>query len=118
MRQLFQNLITNSLKFTREGVNPEIHINMRRLLPGEAAMHKLSRSRRYVEISFIDNGIGFDNMFASKIFAIFQRLHHKEYEGTGIGLAICKKIVENHEGVIFAAGEPNGGATFTIVIPQ
>ena len=118
IRQLFQNLITNSLKFTREGVNPEIHINVRRLLPGEAAMYKLSRSRRYLEISFTDNGIGFDNMFASKIFAIFQRLHHKEYEGTGIGLAICKKIVENHEGVIFAAGEPNGGATFTIVIPQ
>ena len=118
MRQLFQNLITNSLKFTREGVIPEIHINVRRLLPGEAAMHKLSRSRRYLEISFTDNGIGFDNIFASKIFAIFQRLNHKEYEGTGIGLAICKKIVENHEGVIFAAGEPDGGATFTIVIPQ
>ena len=118
IRQLFQNLVTNSLKFTREGVQPEIHINVRRLLPGEAALHKLSRSRRYIEISFTDNGIGFDNMFASKIFAIFQRLNHKEYEGSGIGLAICKKIVENHEGVIYAAGEPGGGATFTIVIPQ
>lgn len=118
MRQLFQNLITNSLKFTRDGVRPVIHVSARRVLPGEASLHKLSRSKRYLEISFTDNGIGFDNMFAAKIFAIFQRLHHKEYEGTGIGLAICKKIVENHEGVIYAAGEPGSGATFTFVIPQ
>lgn len=116
-RQLFQNLLTNSLKFVREGVKPEIHIKTRMLTPPDVAAYKLARSKRYLEIAFSDNGIGFDNMFAAKIFAIFQRLHHKEYEGTGIGLAICKKIVENHEGVIFASGVPGKGATFTVIIP-
>jgi light-regulated signal transduction histidine kinase (bacteriophytochrome) len=66
-----------------------------------------------------DNGIGFDRVFAEKIFTIFQRLHNRsQYEGTGIGLAICKRIVENHGGVIFASGVQNKGATFTIIIPH
>ncbi len=117
IRQLFQNLISNSIKFSREGVKPEINIGCRQLRPEEIERHKLPGNKTYIELVFSDNGIGFDNIFASKIFAIFQRLHHKDYEGTGIGLAICKKIVENHGGVIHAAGEPGGGATFTIIIP-
>lgn len=116
-RQLFQNLLSNSMKFIREGVKPEIRITSRQLRADEVAQHNLPRALSYLELTFMDNGIGFDNIFAAKIFAIFQRLHHKDYEGTGIGLAICKKIVENHGGVITAAGEPGSGATFTIILP-
>jgi PAS domain S-box-containing protein len=116
-RQLFQNLISNSMKFVRDGVKPEIDISCRALKQQEAEQYNLPRALNYLELTFRDNGIGFDNIFAGKIFAIFQRLHHKDYEGTGIGLAICKKIVENHGGVIYAAGEPGRGATFTIIIP-
>lgn len=116
-RQLFQNLLSNSLKFIKQDTKPEIFINFRWLRYKEVEQYKLIRSRSYLEITFTDNGIGFDNMFAGKIFAIFQRLNQKAYEGTGIGLAICKKIVENHGGVIFASGEPDNGATFTFIIP-
>jgi PAS domain S-box-containing protein len=116
-RQLFQNLISNSLKFVREGVKPEIKIKSRPLHAEDVEPYNLPATRNYVEITFTDNGIGFDNVFAGKIFAIFQRLHHKDYEGTGIGLAICKKIVENHGGIIQATGDPGVGATFKIIIP-
>lgn len=116
-RQLFQNLLSNSMKFVREGERPEINISYKWLPAREVEQYKLAKARSYVEVSFEDNGIGFDNIFAAKVFAIFQRLHHKAYEGTGIGLAICKKIVENHGGVIFAAGQPGKGARFTFIIP-
>lgn len=118
-RQLFQNLIGNSLKFSRVGVPPEITVTFR-FQPGPlTGFLNLKKSDQYLEIVFSDNGIGFDEMFSDKIFAIFQRLHHKEvYEGTGIGLAICKRIVNNHGGMIKAYGDPGRGATFTIVVPQ
>lgn len=116
-RQLFQNLLSNSLKFMKQDNKPEIFVNYRWLKYKDVEQYKLIRSKSYLEITFTDNGIGFDNMFAGKIFSIFQRLNQKAYEGTGIGLAICKKIVENHGGVIFASGEPDNGATFTFIIP-
>ena len=117
-RQMFQNLISNSLKFSREGVPLHIRITHKFLTPKEAAHLSLTKANKYLQIEFRDNGIGFDNQYAGKIFAIFQRLHARsEYEGTGIGLAVCKKIVENHDGTIFAKGVPDEGATFTIVIP-
>jgi PAS domain S-box-containing protein len=116
-RQLFQNLLSNSLKFVKQDVQPVIHVNYRWLHYKDVEQYKLIRAKQYLEITFTDNGIGFDNMFAGKIFAIFQRLNQKAYEGTGIGLAICKKIVENHSGVIFASGAPDDGATFTLIIP-
>ena len=73
---------------------------------------------KYYKITFKDNGIGFDNEYAEKIFVLFNRLHNRdEFSGTGIGLSICKKIVENHKGYIFADGKLNEGATFTIFIP-
>jgi PAS domain S-box-containing protein len=117
-RQLFQNLLSNSLKFVKEDEQPLIRITHQYLTPDEVAGYQLSKSTKYHKIEFIDNGIGFDNAYAGKIFTIFQRLHGRsEYEGTGIGLAICKKIVEHHGGVIFAAGKEGEGATFTIILP-
>ncbi|GAB3918843.1 sensor histidine kinase [Larkinella terrae] len=117
-RQLFLNLLTNAFKFARKENPPVVRITHRFLQPAEIAQPGLTPARRYLELKIADNGIGFDNRYANKIFAIFQRLHaKKEFEGTGIGLAICRKIVENHGGIISASGIPNQGATFTIVIP-
>jgi PAS domain S-box-containing protein len=117
-RQLFQNLLSNSLKFVREGVQPVVVIRCTTPEDSEMANYQLPRTGKYIKLQFIDNGIGFENEFAGKIFAIFQRLHGRsEYEGSGIGLAICKKIVEHHRGIIFATGVPDQGASFTIILP-
>jgi PAS domain S-box-containing protein len=118
IRQLFQNLISNSLKFTKPGVPPEIHISSSNVSRSEADSYNLNPIYKYKKVTFKDNGIGFDNQYSNKIFTIFQRLHNKtEYEGNGIGLSICRKIVENHEGVITATSSPGHGATFNIIIP-
>lgn len=105
---LFQNLLSNSLKFAKTDVAPRISVT-----------HGLISGRHpSLEITFSDNGIGFDNEYADKIFAVFQRLHNNEdYEGTGIGLAICRKVVKNHQGSIIAKAEHEKGAVFTITIP-
>lgn len=118
-RHLFQNLIGNSLKFTRDGVKPVIEIRYSYISNSELGNLQLANADRYLKLEFIDNGIGFEEEYSGKIFQIFQRLHGRsEYEGTGIGLAICKKIVEHHGGVIFANGELDNGAKFTIVMPE
>ncbi len=118
-RQLFQNLISNSLKFVPEGVKPIIQIRHEFIAPGALKIHQLTKASRYHQIQFIDNGIGFEQEYSGKIFAIFQRLHGRsEYEGTGIGLAICKKIVEHHGGVIYATGDLGKGAIITLVLPD
>lgn len=117
-RQLFQNLLSNSLKFVREEMQPVITIRHSYLSFSEVSKYQVSAADRYLKIDFADNGIGFENEYAGRIFAIFQRLHGRsEYEGSGIGLAICKKIVEHHGGAIYASGQPNNGATFTIILP-
>jgi PAS domain S-box-containing protein len=117
-RQLFQNLLSNSLKFMREGVRPHITIRVGQPGPEEGQQWNLNPANSYICLRFTDNGIGFENEFAGKIFAIFQRLHGRsEYEGSGIGLAICKKIVEHHGGIIHASGNPGIGAVFTIILP-
>jgi PAS domain S-box-containing protein len=117
-RQLFQNLLSNSLKFTKKEVAPEITITHKYLRAKQVKEFDLIAANRYLQLKITDNGIGFENEYSNKIFSIFKRLHSQsEYDGTGIGLSICKKIVENHNGVIFAFGKPGVGATFTIIIP-
>jgi signal transduction histidine kinase len=91
------------------------------MLNKEEVIHfpKLLKKTSYLEIKFEDNGIGFEPQYSERIFAIFQRLHSKQtYSGTGIGLALCRKIVENHGGIIYAEGHPGKGATFTIIVPK
>ncbi len=119
MNQLFYNLVGNALKFTREGVVPHITISSRILTQDDIRSHeKLFLNTSYAEIVIKDNGIGFNPKFREHIFLIFQRLHGKDdYEGTGIGLALCKKIAENHKGIIFAQSKENEGAAFHIILP-
>jgi len=115
MRQLLQNLIGNALKFHREGVAPIVNVSTRVLEPAE---HALSSEGQVCELTIEDNGIGFDPSQADRIFGIFQRLHRRgEYEGTGIGLAVCRKIVERHNGTIVAESRPGDGTRFVIHLP-
>jgi light-regulated signal transduction histidine kinase (bacteriophytochrome) len=118
IRQLFQNLISNALKFRKPDEPPRISITARSLFARDAQELGLPGHQPYLQIRFADKGIGFSNEYAQKIFTIFQRLHGRsEYEGSGIGLAICKKIAEHHGGTIFASGEPGVGSVFTVVLP-
>jgi len=111
MAQLFQNLIGNGLKFRKPGENPVVKIH--------SELHKLPNGAAGWRIAVEDNGIGFDEKYRDRIFQIFQRLHGRsEYEGTGIGLAICRKIVDRHGGGITANSTPGAGARFIITLPQ
>ncbi|MFV8370250.1 CHASE3 domain-containing protein [Flavobacterium sp. LB2R40] len=117
IQQLFINLIGNSLKYSKENRNPIITINCSIISANEEELLP-HNDKHYFKITVKDNGIGFEQVYAKKIFILFNRLHNKnEYEGTGIGLAICKKIVENHKGFIVATGVLNEGATFIIYLP-
>ncbi|MFN8302366.1 MAG: ATP-binding protein [Saprospiraceae bacterium] len=117
--QLFQNLVENAIKFTPAERTTELDIRFFIDVSGEFATRSgLPLQTEYVVLRFADNGIGFEQDNAERIFQIFQRLHAlSEYSGSGVGLAICKKIVENHNGAIFAEGEEGKGATFTVVLP-
>ncbi|GEM_PF-1138552 len=115
MRQLFQNLLSNALKFHRPGVPPEVRVRSR-ILP--AGNETENGTREYCEIEIEDNGIGFEEKYLDRIFAVFQRLHPRgTYEGTGIGLAICRKIAERHGGSISARSAPGHGAVFVVKLP-
>jgi PAS domain S-box-containing protein len=115
MRQLFQNLLGNALKFHRPGVPPIVSVTSR-VLPRERGADPESGDR--CEVCVGDNGLGFEQQYAERIFGLFQRLHGRtEFEGTGIGLAICRKIVERHGGVIVACSTPQDGSRFTITLP-
>jgi hypothetical protein len=120
MQQLFQNLITNALKFVKPNEKPNISIEVNEADCQEMTLLGIPfKHDKYYKISIIDNGIGFDEEYAEKIFLIFQRLHGRsEFEGTGLGLAICKKIVDNHQGYILAKSELNKGAIFTVYLPD
>lgn len=116
MRQLFQNLLANALKFNNSK-NPIVKIQQRRVTPQEE-QDLCINGDDYVVICIGDNGIGFDEKFKEKIFGLFQRLNPTQYQGTGIGLAICKKIVDNHHGFIKAESRPGNGSTFMIILPK
>lgn len=107
--KLFYNLIDNALKFTRPGITPEITINYHDItIAGE----------KHAEISVSDNGIGFEEKYVNRIFEPFKRLHTKDtYEGAGLGLALCRKIAERHNGTITATGHSDTGATFRVILP-
>lgn len=117
-RQLIQNLISNALKFSHPKRFPRITIKCE-ITPGSLLkLETVLPEINYCHITFTDNGIGFDPQYKDRIFEIFQRLHeYDEYQGTGIGLAICKRIIENHKGVITATGKLNKGAQFDMYLP-
>ncbi|GAB3510445.1 hypothetical protein GCM10027341_48790 [Spirosoma knui] len=119
LRQLVQNLLSNALKFSRPDTEPRVHIQARPV-PGDALPASLrSRSQQsWIAIDVVDNGIGFDEQHHDRIFQLFERLHGRsEYSGTGIGLAICRKVAENHGGAITARSEVGKGSTFTAYLP-
>ena len=117
MRQLFQNLIGNALKFHRDSVAPEVKLDAHSL-NGRQHLTKNSPNGESCRIIVEDNGIGFDQQYAERIFEVFQRLHGRgEYEGTGVGLAMCRKIVERHGGTITASSKSGPGAMFVVTLP-
>jgi light-regulated signal transduction histidine kinase (bacteriophytochrome) len=120
IRQLFQNLISNSIKFAREGYFPEITIKSEKIDgSGISGLRRELVNNTFYKIYIQDNGIGFDPKYADDIFVVFKRLHsYHEFEGTGIGLSICKKIVDKHNGYITAESKPDEGATFIITLPE
>ena len=120
MKILFNALLDNSLKFTAENRLPVINISFSIANGTElGAISPYLDQVKFLRIECKDNGIGFDNIYISKIFRIFQRLHNHQsaYEGKGIGLAICQRIMANHEGYIIANGRPQEGAAFILFFP-
>lgn len=117
IRQVFQNLISNAIKFTRPGIAPEIRITAERVR--EKVFHSApDETGNFCRVHIKDNGIGFNEQYLDRIFTIFQRLHSREeYEGTGIGLAITRKIIDRHNGIITAKSKEGSGSEFIIVLP-
>lgn len=111
MRQLFQNLISNAVKFRRDNIPPQIEVD------AEEIRNTPDGQKRW-QITFSDNGIGFDEKYIDRIFNVFQRLEGRKYEGSGIGLAICKKIVHRHQGEITVRSRVNQGTRFKVVLPE
>lgn len=118
--QLFQNLLSNALKFRRPDSTPQIQITCQRVTANNlpATVKPAHKTNAYYRIDVVDNGIGFDEKYLDRIFQVFQRLHSRnQFAGTGIGLAICEKVVINHGGAIVATSQPDKGATFSIYLP-
>jgi signal transduction histidine kinase len=119
MQQLFYNIVNNALKFSTAGIPPVIHIKVQKIYGSEIKKElSLHAGQQYYEIIVKDNGIGFEEKHAERIFTMFQRLHDKKtFSGTGIGLALCKKVSLNHGGDIYAKSNPGDGASFHIFLP-
>jgi signal transduction histidine kinase len=120
MNQLFYNLVSNSLKFANTDVEPQLKVSCKRLSEAEIKKYSsLNPANIYYQIEFSDNGIGFKPEYVEQIFGLFKRLNDKQkFPGSGIGLALCKKVVENHNGIITATGHEGVGATFIIILPE
>ena len=121
VKQLFSNLVSNAIKFKKENTAPVVNISAEMMKPGE--INGLTKNdtdiNKYSIIKVADNGIGFDEQYAGEIFRVFKRLHsYHEFEGSGVGLSICKKIIEKHNGFISAESEPGNGSVFTIGFPE
>lgn len=118
MSQLFSNLLVNAIKYRKEEEDPFVTISTQLINNNELPVKLPHRSQKFWQIRVADNGIGFDPAFTDRIFEVFQRLHStQEYAGTGIGLAICRKIMQTHGGHISAEGRPGVGAVFNIYLP-
>ena len=118
MRQLMQNLIGNALKFHKPDEPPIVKIESQFVGSQNGKVGAVSQAEQLCQITVEDNGIGFEEKYLDRIFAIFQRLHGRsDYDGTGVGLAVCSKIVERHGGSITATSEPKHGATFIVTLP-
>jgi PAS domain S-box-containing protein len=119
MKQLFNNLLSNAIKFRKPAIAPVIKITSSKASKTEKEEHHLPVDKEFFKLQVSDNGIGFEEEYADRIFQIFQRLHGKaEYPGSGIGLAICKKIIDNHNGIMYAESKPDSGATFVVILPE
>jgi signal transduction histidine kinase len=118
-RHLFRNLLENAVRFRKKNEPLRIHVTGQNASSKEKQSHGLEASTGYVKIEFRDNGIGFPQEFAEKIFRPFVRLHGKsEFPGNGIGLALCRSIVDNHRGIIYAESSENNGSRFILLLPQ
>lgn len=120
IHQLFYNLVSNALKFRKPSTSPVVKITAEKINKQDKRFAaSMPANGDYYKISVTDNGIGFDQQYADEIFVVFKRLHsYHEFKGTGVGLSICKKIVENHNGFIMAEGKIDDGATFIIGLPE
>ncbi|WP_080055631.1 ATP-binding protein [Spirosoma aerolatum] len=120
LRQLFQNLLSNALKFVSPSTTPIISVQARSVSSYDLPTTIVNRTKRsWVAIDITDNGIGFDEKYQDQIFQLFERLHGRnEYNGTGIGLAVCRKVAENHGGTITVRSQPGQGTTFTVYLPE
>ena len=119
LKEVFKNLIDNSIKFQPKGQDAQIKIESQFLNNEEKITLQLPVDAVYCKITFADNGIGFEQENADKVFKPFQRLNGKsEYAGNGIGLAICKKIIDIHNGLLYANGNVNAGCVFVLILPQ
>jgi signal transduction histidine kinase len=124
LRHLFQNLVSNALKFHKPGTRPHVtvrgHVAASHELRASALLSdNLQSGRRYAIIEVVDNGIGFNERYLDRIFTLFQRLHNQlNFSGTGVGLAICRKIIDLHNGQITAISQEGQGATFQLVLPM
>jgi len=117
--QLFKNLFENAMKFSKKNIPVKIDVRTNMVTSEEKILFALKSDKKYYRIDITDNGIGFNQSYAEKIFEPFVRLHPKsQYEGSGLGLTICKKIVTNHNGIIYAEGNEKEGSRFVLFLPE
>jgi light-regulated signal transduction histidine kinase (bacteriophytochrome) len=118
LKQLFKNVLENAIRFSKKNISPEIDIRWCKLTDEEKNISALQQTKQYYKIEISDNGIGFKQEYAQKIFQPFVRLNGKSaFAGNGLGLAVCKRVVDNHQGILFAEGIDTG-SRFTLIIPE